>query len=142
MFKAARPTRRTFLTGLLVGGAALLTACGTDPTLANPAPNVQPQLPVTAPGALEAPAVSRVSGPVQGVGSLKSATPRALATATGRTMPTRVFSSTTAATGTPTPGPTDTPAATATPTATPIPYDAARLTDVLGESITSYAGSV
>jgi hypothetical protein len=32
--------------------------------------------------------------------------------------------------------------ATATPTATPIPYDARRLTDELGESITSYAGSV
>jgi len=53
MFKAAPSTRRTFLTGLLVGGAALLTACGTDQTLANSAPDVQPQLPVAAaPGAL------------------------------------------------------------------------------------------
>ncbi|MGH2457617.1 MAG: VanW family protein, partial [Chloroflexota bacterium] len=62
------------------------------------------------------------------------------AVATATSIPTATATRAATPTATETPRPTATP--TLTPAPTTIPYDAKRLTDLLGESITSYAGSI
>lgn len=145
MREATHVSRRKFVGLLLAGAGALVTACGT-PT---PAPVVDSAVsqagPAVAPASVGAanvviPSRSTGADPLGAVAQARQTTPTALRAIS---LPISI---------TATPQATDTPAATAiaeatnttvpTATATPFPYDASRLTDLLGESITSYAGSI
>ncbi len=165
MRQATFISRRNFLASLIVGSGSLLIACAGPASVdtgvlvgqtngpANPGvPAASASGPAVAPAVVRngtnAPVVTGTTepDPLAAVADLPS--PTALAargiaveiplTPTG--VPTQVAQST------PRPIPTSTavPIPTAIPTATPIPipYIAGRLGDVLGESITSYAGSI
>jgi hypothetical protein len=137
-----RTTRRSLVRGILVGGAALLTACGAAGSPPKAPPNAPPEVPLGAgPNSLAAPAVPPSSGAAP-AGAPKTAVARATLVATAPSTVKEASTLAPTATASPVPSATPLPPATATPTATPIPYDASRLKDVLGESVTSYAGSV
>ncbi len=135
-------SRRHLLGAIVVGSGALLTACGSS----------LPQDPAPRPAE---PAVGVASSGGAVSSTLPQSPPKAtpasrIATATPASAPPPVVDPTAQPTATSTVAPTATtaptstpiPTATPVPTATPIPYDASRLVDVLGESVTSYAGSV
>ncbi len=116
------------LEGMAWCGLGLLTACGATPrpSFAAPRANTESAFLESADVGPSQPSPSAVAASVA-----TAVVPTAVPTATLR----------------PTANPTDTPPPTATlepptATATIISYDAARLTDLLGESITSYAGSI
>ena len=125
-------TRRVLLRGLLLGAAGLLTACGSAHGHPVAAADASQEGAFLASADQAPPSSSSPTPAVVGPGPASATATTALPTST--------------ATTTPMPTATDTPRPTATPTLTPtptkIPYDAARLTDLLGESITSYAGSI
>jgi hypothetical protein len=142
VFDVASVSRRRILGLLLAGAGALVSACGSSPSKnIDESPASQPGQ-VGAAGGVIAPVVARSTGsdPLAAVIAPPSPSPVAL-TDTSSSIP---------ATDTPVPMATDTPVPTATdlptntpvPTPTTIPYDPSRLTDLLGESITSYAGSI
>lgn len=140
-----RMTRRRILAGLAVGCGAVLTACGAAaPIPPDVAPNAGlSQISPSTVGQVPVAARTTSSDPLAAVAVPASETP---------TAPAQVLAKVTtesAATDTPVPGATPTsaptasaPTATHAPTATPFPYDASRLTEVLGQSVTSYAGSI
>jgi hypothetical protein len=141
-----RVTRRWLLSASLLGGAAVLvSACGDSSAKNAPSTGLGAAAPAPG-GALNAPAVV----PPAGAGQPLAADPLAAVAVGATPVPTVALPQSTVvvpATATPAPAaPTVAPSATSTAppaaTATPIPYDATRLKDILGESITSYAGSV
>lgn len=123
-------TRRALLHGILLGGVGLLTACRGTPNQAVAAADPNRETAFLA-GADRTEASQPTPSVVGSTGAMATIPiPTATLTATMTATPTATV----------TPRPTSTP--TLTPTPTTIPYDAKRLTDLLGESITSYAGSI
>lgn len=132
-------SRRALLGGFLGGCAVFLTACGRSSPRVSPDENVflsSTGASVAKPAA--APPPANAMQPPSGAGAgaaVPIKAPPAEPTVTALP-PT----ATATATATATPSPTAT--ATNTPSPTAIAYNADALTDVLGESITSYAGSI
>lgn len=131
------PSRRALLGGMVVGSVSLLTACSSM----HGRPANTTGISKTGPSSSLGSGMSAsLAVPRAAVGA--GATPRAT---TGVTSPAASPTSIVAPTSTDVP-PTPAPSATAEPvlasTGATIPYDATRLTDLLGQSITSYAGSI
>ncbi len=142
----AMVSRRRILAGMVVGCGALVSACG-GPSAAPvglPSDGGGGQVPASGGGQVPASGGGQLSVPIRSTSSdplaavvvpnTPSPTTQAEVPPTATVVPTD--------TAQPTPIPTDAPTETPVPTPTPIPYVAARLTDVLGESVTSYAGSI
>jgi hypothetical protein len=140
MDRRLRISRRRLLGTGLIGGAVILTACGgplpTSPPPAALAP-AAPPVPGPASAPIVAPATS--GDPLSAV----AASPTRLAVAPTPTSVPVASAPSTAVPASPTvvASPTAIPP-TETPTPIPVAYNETRLTSVLGESITSYAGSV
>jgi vancomycin resistance protein YoaR len=136
-------SRRKILGALMVGAGALLSACGAaPPTKSTDSPSIQqPEQVAPSSGVVAAvPAKSTGSDPLAAVVAPPRPTPTSEVQAFLNVVPTEtpLLTATTDPAATAAAIPTDTPL----PTPTTIPYDASRLTDLLGESITSYAGSI
>lgn len=145
---AVRLTRRAVVGGLLGGAAALVAACGATSSPPNESAFV-----ARAPVAPAAPPIasSSDSKPVEAIASsatpavpIKVSLPASAASTGGPVVASPTTLATAPATSTVAPTSTVVPTATAipSPTATAIPYNAARIGDVLGRSATSYAGSI
>jgi vancomycin resistance protein YoaR len=138
-------SRRKILGALLFGAGALLSACGAVPppkSSDNPNASVSDTGQVTSSGGVLGPVAAKSGGadPLAAVVAPASPTPTSVAQAFLSIPPTETPLPT--ATTVPLPTATAVPTDTPVPTPTTIPYDASRLTDLLGESVTSYAGSI
>jgi vancomycin resistance protein YoaR len=139
-------SRRKVLGALVFGTGALLNACGAvvPPAKSTDKANasVPDAGPVTSSSGVLGPVAAKSGGadPLAAVVAPASPTSTSVAQAFLIAPPTEtpLPTATTVPIPTATAVPTDTPA----PTPTTIPYDSSRLTDLLGESVTSYAGSI
>ena len=136
---AGRSTRRKLLQTTLLGGIALLSAaCGSTTSQASTSLTQKSITSSGQPGAVSA-------GPGVAVGrpsSLAAPKSRPAVAIAPTTLPPPTTVPTTIPVASSTPEPTAVPPPSPTTAATTVPYNAARVNELLGQSITSYAGSI
>ncbi len=137
--QATHHSRRKILQIALLGGISLLTAACGSPQAATPPNSLSknsvvnsPRRSLPAASALTASQSSDVVAPKLNNSPASRSLGQQLPIAVVTAMPIAIR----------TPEPTSTPPPSPSPAATTIPYDPARLTDLLGQSVTSYAGSI